>query len=113
MAELKKAFAPYRNLSPEDQTDLATRSIALIHKSFEIVKEKLKTAYIAGQINSEEYDQGIECFDSFRREWLAMDLTRFENILFLKVMAMQYYKKAKGLKFPGDKGQIAVNEIVL
>ena len=98
MAELTKAFAPYRNLSPGDQADLAKRSVSLIHKSFEILKEKLKTAYMDRKINNDEDDQGIECFDSFRSEWLAKDLTKFENILFLKVMAMQYYKKAKELK---------------
>jgi len=105
MPELKKPFAPYRNLSRGDQADLAKRSVSLIHKSFEILKEKLETACMEGRINNDEYDNGIECFDSFRREWLAKDLTRFENILFLKVMAMQYYKKAKRLKFPGNKGQ--------
>jgi len=82
-------------LSPGDQADLAKRSVSLIHKSFEILKEKLKTAYMAGQIDNEEYDQGIECFDSFRSEWLAKDLTKFENILFLKVMACSIIKRPR------------------
>ena len=95
MTELKKTFAPYRNLSPGDQADLAKRSVSLIHKSFEILKEKLETAYLEGRINNDEYDNGIECFDSFRREWLAKDLTRFENILFLKVMQCSIIRRLR------------------
>jgi hypothetical protein len=36
MPELKKSFAPYRNLSPAGQADLAKRPVSHIHESFQI-----------------------------------------------------------------------------
>jgi hypothetical protein len=87
------------DFSPPGQFQQVAASILLIEQSFQFQIEKLQTARKEGIINEREYKEWFELFDSFRREWLEKDFTKSENILFLKFMSRQYYKKAKDLKF--------------
>lgn len=87
------------DFSQPGQFQQVAASILLLEQSFQFQIEKLQAARKEGIINEREYNEWFELFDSFRQEWLEKDFTKPENILFLKVMSMQYYKKAKELKF--------------
>jgi len=100
---MSESLSSYNNFSLVREVRETPAPISLIHKSFQIQIEKLQTAYSEGIINEKEYHKWFELFDSFRREWLAKDFTKSENILFLKFIANQYNQVAKKLKFPLNK----------
>ncbi len=79
--------------------DEARLYITLLNKSFAIQTKKLEAAHDNGIITDDEYDQWFEFFDTSRREWLAMDLTKPENILFLAAIAKHNMDFAKKLNF--------------
>lgn len=79
--------------------DEVKQYIMLLNESFVIQTKKLEAAYVDGIITEREYDQWLNFFDTARREWLAMDLTKPENILFLAAMAKHNMEIAQKMKF--------------
>jgi hypothetical protein len=95
MRDLEDSFIFSISTSLDEQVHQTKESILLIQQCFRIQIEKLQIAYIAGTIDEKEYDEWFELFDSMGAKWLAGDLAKSENILFLPVVAKHNLEIAK------------------
>ena len=72
----------------------AMEALLLLHESFVIRVEKLKSALKKGTINNREYDAWLSCFQDVKSGWLMHDISTTDDILLLQLLAKQNMQDA-------------------
>jgi hypothetical protein len=72
----------------------AMEALLLLHESFIIRVEKLKSALKKGTINNREYDAWLSCFQDIKSGWLMHEISTTDDILLLQLLAQHNMQDA-------------------
>jgi len=72
----------------------AMEALLLLHESFMIRVEKLKSALRKGAINNREYDAWLSCFHDIKSGWEMHEISTADDILLLQLLAQHSMQDA-------------------